>query len=583
MSQNKKRLSLFSFGSNSSGESKDHLSQSPTDLSPPGLERQLSGYSGTHPKKLSDNGAESLELKPTTSSPQSRKGSDVQGGVPSPTFVTRARSTSDISQRAPLCSPDSIFERLVQDCCTIDETCVLEQPTSGSPISSHSTGNSVNPVLGMTSTHSIHPPKCDRCRRSKSTNCNHHGSQVQLAGLYFMKSEDMIPPALDATTSIFSDKDTNLDQVEMIYSNRRNSSVISLNMALGRTPANPNSLGSQFPNSRKNSSYSLSALNTANVSPVSKALPINTNFANPFEYKQGNMESSPTTTSSTVGQGGFHSPLSPASFKNSTSINNNLLSNSISGSGGFNPTTTSYNAMTTGPPLSATSSGQQQQQQLPSSSSSTTFPTPPTLSTKPRRSLSFYSYADMINLEDHPASRKPLIKQSSLTFLNTQQSQNLSLQSPAYLTSLNYLTSNSPLTFTAGSSNYTAGPQSQLPPSAIPVSKHKMTSSQLSKVFRRKHKKPQNVDDSNGDKEDVQANNKSNIPSKLALPISPESSDSEDNIQELTELDVRVLPPKLAKRKSVSSQASSLWDTESLVLTSIGDCIRQTTSEINGL
>lgn len=573
MSQSKKRLSLFSFGSNSSSESKDQLSQSPTDLSPPGLEKLMSGASGPNQKSLSPNGADTSELKQASA----RSGSEAQP-VASPQFVTRARSTSDISQRAPLYSPDSIFERLVQDCCTIDETCILEQPTSGSPISSHSTGNSNNP-LGMASGHTIHPPKCDRCRRSKSINCNHHGSQVQLAGLYFMKSEDMIPPALDATTSIFSDKDTNLDQVEMIYSNRRNSSVISLNMALGRTPVPPGSLGGQFPNSRKNSTYSLSALNTSGASPVSKALPISTSFANPFEYKLGKLESSPPGATSTLGPGGFHSPLSPASYQNSSTISNNLLSNSLSGSG-FN--STSYNSMSMGPSLSGTSSSGQQ----PTSSSSTTYAPSLSSSTRPRRSLSFYSYADMVNLEEHPPSRKPLMKQSSsLTFLYTQpqQPQSPTLQPPtsASAATQNYLNSNSPLTFTADSSNYTSGPQ--LPPSALPPSSKHKTASQLSNVFRRRHKKSQAATGGTTLGDEVQNKSKSALPDKLALPISPESSDSEDNIHELTELEVRAAPPKLMKRKSVSSQVSSLWETESLVLTSIGECIRRTTSEINGL
>lgn len=62
-----------------------------------------------------------------------------------------------------------------------------------------------------------------------------------------VKQEDCIPPALDATASILGSKDTNLDEVEMVYLSRRNSSVIGLNMALGR-PCGP---------SRKNSVYLL--------------------------------------------------------------------------------------------------------------------------------------------------------------------------------------------------------------------------------------------------------------------------------------------------------------------------------------
>lgn len=87
------------------------------------------------------------------------------------------------------------------------------------------------------------PPKCNKCCVLRSRSCTHNSS-ISLLNGYILKHEDQIPPALDASTTILNDKDANLDDVEMIYSNRRNSSVIGLNMALGRpfTPSRKNSL-----------------------------------------------------------------------------------------------------------------------------------------------------------------------------------------------------------------------------------------------------------------------------------------------------------------------------------------------------
>lgn len=90
----------------------------------------------------------------------------------------------------------------------------------------------------------VNQPKCNRCACNRSRSCTHNSSISLQGGL---KNEDFIPPAIDATTSILNDNNTNLDDIEMVYSNRRNSSVIGLNMALGRP----------FCSSRKNSTYSL--------------------------------------------------------------------------------------------------------------------------------------------------------------------------------------------------------------------------------------------------------------------------------------------------------------------------------------
>lgn len=92
-------------------------------------------------------------------------------------------------------------------------------------------------------------PKCSKCSTTRSRLCTHNSS-ISIQGGQFLKQEDCIPAALDATTSLLVDKEANLDEVEMVYSNRRNSSVIGLNMALGRS----------FTPSRKNSMYSMNSL-----------------------------------------------------------------------------------------------------------------------------------------------------------------------------------------------------------------------------------------------------------------------------------------------------------------------------------
>ncbi|CAH6721820.1 hypothetical protein CLIB1444_07S03158 [[Candida] jaroonii] len=103
-------------------------------------------------------------------------------------------------------------------------------------------------------------------RRPTMTKLKSRNSSISLSTF---KTEDYVPPALDATTSIIADSKTNLDDVEMIYSSRRNSSVMGLNMALGRSPSSP---------SRKNSVYSMSqlnnlpALNVNNVNPTNSTM-----------------------------------------------------------------------------------------------------------------------------------------------------------------------------------------------------------------------------------------------------------------------------------------------------------------------
>lgn len=275
-------------------------------------------------------------------------------------------------------------------------------------------------------------PKCNRCSSLKAKGCSHN-SQLSLKSGQYMKNEDLIAPALDATTSILSNNDANLDDVEMIYSSRRNSSVLGLNMALGRP----------FTPLRKNSTFS---------------------------------------------------------------INQSLL--------GFQPML----------PYA--------QPQSPVS--------PPKL-TSSKSSVSFYSYADMINNDEF--ARRPSFKQSySNGFVPT-------LGNPRKLS----VSSNS-------SSN------------AFPKKLLLQGQQQPSVLSRQLSIKEENAPAPLGKSPSVlkQSLNK--------FLISPESSDSEehDSYMPLAGLD---------KRKSFASQNSninSIPDDESFVSTSIGDCIRQTTTEING-
>lgn len=193
--QTKKRLSLFSFGDKALSPEAQ-----PASLDP----RQ------TDPSSETDATKESIKLPAST---------DL--GTSPHDNVSNYDTESNESQlsHSLLEHPEShIFERSVQDS-------IIFEPTPE-----------------MTS------PSLNR-RRSRS-----HTQNSFSTGQY-LKSEDYIPPALDATTSLLNDKNTNLDDIEMIYSNRRNSSVIGLNMALGRP----------FTPSRKNSTYSLhqpASLNT---------------------------------------------------------------------------------------------------------------------------------------------------------------------------------------------------------------------------------------------------------------------------------------------------------------------------------
>lgn len=271
-----------------------------------------------------------------------------------------------------------------------------------------------------------------------------------------VKQEDYIPPALDATAQILSDKDTNLDDVEMVYSSRRNSSVIGLNMALGR-PYTP---------LRKNSVYSMSQMN----------------------------------------QNGHGASL--------TSLSN--------------------------------------QPQSPVS--------PPKLSSS-RSSVSFYSYADMINNDEF--SRRPSIMHSYSHGVVPTIGRKMSVASNHSTTSNSGAPAPNPLHFNKLSRKLTlnsiASGQSQ-------------NQSQLSKQLACKCPNssgvPQRSPSKVGERETRNLNK---------FLISPESSDSED--QEVYY--PATSSSSISKRKSISSTHSNL-DNQSLISTSVGDCIRQCTTEISG-
>lgn len=384
-SHNKRRLSFFSFGLNSTSLSQHSLNLS---TSP--------GASVPHVK--------TIEASPSTNVNPPAQGFDNK--KLSSALSLSYNNNQDLSE-----NPDSnIFERSVQEF-------MFEPPSK--------------PM-----------------RKPSVANISRQNSML-------IKNEDLIPPALDATTSIFNDKDTNLDDVEMIYSNRRNSSVLGLNMALGRP----------FTPSRKNSVYSMSQ-----------------QLSSPLERTASN----------------FQQP-------------------------------------------------QPQPQQQPQS------PVSPPKLTSSKSSLSFYSYADMINNDEY--ARRPSFKQSYSQGIVPTVGRKQSVSS-----NFSPLNLNSTSTTSLKSKPFTS--QSQLS-RQLSLKKGKPPLTAQTKVNQKVAKSPSSATKTS--------------PSKFL--ISPESSDSEDNEIYYPALN------SLTKRKSLSSQNSqlnSILDDESLVSSSIGDCIRQSTTEING-
>ncbi|XXZ99410.1 putative beta-1,6-N-acetylglucosaminyltransferase [Meyerozyma guilliermondii] len=144
-------------------------------------------------------------------------------------------------------------------------------------------------------------PRCSRCNVNRSRSCTHNSS-ISLSGQFF-KNEDCIPPALDASTQILSNKNTNLDDVEMVYSNRRNSSVVGLNAALGRP----------FAPSRKNSALSIHSQSQFSPStldsPVSPPR-LNQSRSSLSFYSYADMVNNDETWKSPPGRPGFRQSVS---------------------------------------------------------------------------------------------------------------------------------------------------------------------------------------------------------------------------------------------------------------------------------
>lgn len=200
----KKRLSLFSFGLATSQTSHDDDVQSL--------------LSGLGPKAVKGAGAALAE-------------SEGNGQLSSPMHLPVSQELHESfpeveAQGEPV---EPIFERSVQNAADCDDA-VTENP------------------------------RCNRCCANRSRLCTHSLS-VSLLGRYF-KNEDYIPPALDALTQILTSQ-SNLDDVEMVYSNRRNSLVVGLSAALGRPLAA----------SRKNSVFSLHSQGNLNNPNMSLAHP----------------------------------------------------------------------------------------------------------------------------------------------------------------------------------------------------------------------------------------------------------------------------------------------------------------------
>jgi len=104
---------------------------------------------------------------------------------------------------------------------------------------------------------------------SPNSRCNHQ-SVCNLPSHYSV--ENFVSPCLDATTKILTDENTDLDNVDMVYS-RRPSSVMGLNMALGRNKSfsgnvnNMNNMNDDIPTgfsaiSRNNSNLNITKTNS---------------------------------------------------------------------------------------------------------------------------------------------------------------------------------------------------------------------------------------------------------------------------------------------------------------------------------
>ncbi|CCD23424.1 Vhs2p NDAI_0B03900 [Naumovozyma dairenensis CBS 421] len=135
--------------------------------------------------------------------------------------------------------------------------------------------------------------------------------------------ENFVPPALDAGCSIVTDKDTNLDDIDMIYSKRP--STIGLDLALGRTSSfstlidnnNYTNYDEDYNNEMNNPSISLNGTNT--------------NLSNSSNNNDKNINNNGRNSPRLLRFYSYVDMLSDENIRrNSTNNNNNTINGSVS-------------------------------------------------------------------------------------------------------------------------------------------------------------------------------------------------------------------------------------------------------------
>lgn len=127
----------------------------------------------------------------------------------------------------------------------------LPPPTPFSSFSSSSANTTTTTTTTNANTLSSYNKPFGRSRSSthnSSISLNSAATSLTMSSSLHgvLRAEDHIPPCLDATCQVLNKEAEELEQVNVVYSSRRNSSVAALNMALGRPVS---------PSSRKNSLY----------------------------------------------------------------------------------------------------------------------------------------------------------------------------------------------------------------------------------------------------------------------------------------------------------------------------------------
>ncbi|CAI5756159.1 unnamed protein product [Candida verbasci] len=218
----KQKLSLFSFGSNDDQQLTNNCTTSSSLLSSSSESNTITSKKTNNNYKDSPKNSISLESNDTS-------------------FVN---------------DPSFIFERNVQDCCVFDAGLRTNSRISLNSLNNREYSNSK-----------------DSFRRPRSST---HNSSISLTTGQYLKNEDYIPPTLDASVKICNDKQTNLEDIEVYssYNNRRNSSVLALNAALGKPSlsspiSRKNSLSSQKDYERESLSYNYNFKDNIATSPLS--------------------------------------------------------------------------------------------------------------------------------------------------------------------------------------------------------------------------------------------------------------------------------------------------------------------------